>query len=60
MFVSYFFKKNFYNLNPIVLNVKLVKNFKTFDWSKGYILSALNLASLSFLYKGDIKISKKC
>ena len=58
MFVSYFFKKNFYNLNPIVLNVKLVKNFKTFDWSKGYILSALNLASLSFLYKGDIKISK--
>ena len=56
--VSLFLKKNFYNLKQIKLNINLIKNFDNFDWKQGYILSALNLASLSFLYKGDINLSK--
>lgn len=55
---SSFFRKNYYNLKTEKIHVRLVNNFSHFDWTKGFILSALNLASLSFLYKGDIKISK--
>ena len=55
---SFVFKKNFYNLKKIKIKIKLVRDFINFEWDKGYIFSALNLASLSFLYKGDIKVSK--
>lgn len=55
---SYLFKKNFYNLKKIKVNIRLIRDYINFEWDKGYILSALNLASLGFLYKGDIKVSK--
>ena len=58
IFISVLFKKNIYILKQNLLDVKIIKNFHNFNWSKGYILSALNLASLSFLYKGDINISR--
>ena len=53
------FNKNYYSLYQKIIRVRLVKDFEKFDWKDGYILSALNLASLSLLYKGDILISKK-
>ena len=55
---SYLFNKNFYNLKKIKINVRLIRDYINFKWDDGYILSALNLASLSFLYKGDIKVTK--
>ena len=59
IFSSLLLRKDYYKLNPLSLNVKLINNFESFEWDKGYILSALNLASLSFLYKGDILLSKR-
>ena len=58
LFASLIFKKSFYNLKRKKLNIILVKSFEKFNWGQGFILSALNLASLSFLYKGDINVSK--
>ena len=55
---SYLFNKNFYNLKKIKINIRLIRDYINFRWDNGYILSALNLASLSFLYKGDIKVTK--
>ena len=56
---SYFLKKDYYRILKKKILVNLIKNFETFDWNSGYILSALNLASLSFLYKNKISISDK-
>ena len=56
---SYFFNKNYYKIINKTISVRLIRNFSSFDWNSGYILSALNLASLSFLYKEKILISKK-
>ena len=53
------FNKSYYKLKFSNIEVRLIKDFKKFHWNQGYILSALNLASLSFLYKKDIIISKK-
>lgn len=56
---SYFFNKNYYKLIKKYISVHLIKDFDVFDWNSGYILSALNLASLSFLYKEKILITKR-
>lgn len=56
---SYIFNKNYYKIFSKNIHVKLIKDFENFDWNSGYILSALNLASLSFLYKDKISISNK-
>lgn len=58
-FCSYFLKKNYYKIIKKYISVNLVRDFEDFDWNSGYILSALNLASLSFLYKEKILISKR-
>ena len=59
MLAALILKNNYYRLGAKKINVKLIKDFNSFEWDKGYILSALNLASLSFLYKGDIKITRR-
>ncbi len=58
-FFSFFFNKSYYKIIKKYISVKLIRNFENFDWNSGYILSALNLASLSFLYKEKILISKR-
>jgi N-acetylglucosaminyldiphosphoundecaprenol N-acetyl-beta-D-mannosaminyltransferase len=59
LLTSLILKNHYYRLGAKKINVKLIKDFNSFEWDKGYILSALNLASLSFLYKGDIKITRR-
>ncbi len=49
-------KINKFYENKIITKIRLVKNLKLLNFNKNFVLSAMNLAFLGFLFKKEIKI----
>lgn len=48
-------KINKFYENKIITKIRLVRNLKLLNWNKNFVLSAMNLAFLGFLFKKEIQ-----